>query len=59
MSDGCANTSAEAIGIDFVKVSQTEIKFTLVVIDDDLSKKSIPIVSSATFIYFPNGTIIY
>ena len=51
VSDGCANTSAAAIGSGFVKVSKTEIKFTLVVFDDDISKKSIPIGSSATSIF--------
>ena len=41
-----------------VEVSQTVLKVTLVGFDDDLSKKSIPIVYAATAIYLPHDILI-
>ena len=56
MIDVCDNTSVEAIGNGFVEVSCTDRKLSLLVFDDDMSNKSIPIY--ATVFDLPNGTII-
>ena len=56
MIDVCDNTSVEAIGNGFVEVSCTDRKLSLLVFDDDLSKKSIP--SYETVFDLLYGTII-
>ena len=58
MEDGCAETSVISIGNGFVEVFCNPPKVPLVIFDDDISKKYIPIGSAATATDLPNGTII-
>ena len=58
MADGCADTSVASIGNDFFGVSSTSRKVILVVFDDDISKKYIPIGAYVTTIDLPKCTLI-
>ena len=55
----CSRIIVIDIGNDFVEVVCTERKVTLVVFDDDISKKSTLNINTTTEIYVPNDTIIY
>ena len=59
MSGGRADTSGASTGNVFVEVLWTTQKVASAKFNDDLSKKFISIVSTATAIYVPNGTFIY
>ena len=50
MSHGYVYTSISGIGNGFIEVSLTKRNVALVGLDNDLSKKSIPIVAAATVI---------
>ena len=58
MSHGYVYTSISGIGNGFIEVSLTKRNVALVGLDNDLSKKSIPIGSDATFVYLPDGNLI-
>ena len=55
---GYADKSVITLENVFVKVSWTGRKITLIGLDDDFYKKTIPIEASATVIVLQNGIII-
>ena len=58
MADVYADTSVIAIGNSFVEVLWAAQNFALIIFDDDLSNKSIPIGASASAIDSPYGTLV-
>ena len=54
---GCFGTICFVISNSFVKASNDEIKLTLVVFENNISKKYIPILATVTFIDFNNCSV--